>query len=79
MTKHKSKWTSIYWDVDPTVSKLRPYVRLAPRFMALESAGFPHGISLGGFFEDEEAAIVYATRIDKFMDAMVEDLNDIYE
>jgi len=44
----ESKWTKIYWDVDPNCDRLKPYVRLVPEFMDCEFAGFSHGLSLGG-------------------------------
>lgn len=71
-----SRWTTIYWDVNPATGKLAPYVRFTPEFMALEAAGFSHGLSIGGFFETEEKAKSWSATLDKFFNTMLEDLRD---
>jgi hypothetical protein len=76
MNMRDSRWTQIYWDVNEKTGKLAPYVRFSPEFMAMEAAGFSHGLSIGGFFETEEQAIAWANRLDTFFNAMIEDLRD---
>lgn len=68
----RSKWTMIYWDLDPETGKLAPYIRLVPNFMDLEDAGYPHGLSLGGFRPDEADAKAFAESVDRFMDALIQ-------
>lgn len=80
MRRHESKWTSIYWDIskDPENPGFKPYVRLTPAHVALESHGFPHGLSLGGgaMFETEELAINFAQRVDAMMEEQLEGLKE---
>jgi hypothetical protein len=59
----ESRWTMVYFDSDF-------YVRLTPKFMELEKAGFSHGISLGTKFSTEADAHRFADTLDKFFDAM---------
>ena len=79
MSHRPSKWTQIYWDIDPEApkgQKFRPYVRLVPFFMDIESTGFPHGVGLAGFFPDLEAANKFADRVDAFMDVLVQSFKE---
>lgn len=61
--RRDSLWTMVYFDSDF-------YVRLTPKFMELEKAGFSHGISLGTKFSSEVDAHRFADTLDKFFDAM---------
>jgi len=79
MSKRKSRWTSIYWDAstDPLNPGLKAYVRLTPDFMCMEAAGASHGISVGmQMFDNEADAEKHADFIDRFMDAMINDLRE---
>ncbi len=68
------RWTHMYWDVDPSVGKLRPYLRLVPAHMDMGSVGFPHGLSIGGFRRSKEDADKFADRVERFMDCLVKSL-----
>jgi hypothetical protein len=70
----RSKWTSIYWDVDPLSKQLRPYVRLTPAFMDLEAAGRPHGLMVGGFRDNLAEAKRFADSVDAFMEILASDI-----
>lgn len=79
------KWTSIYWDIDPSIpadagrNRMRAYVRFTPPNMDLSATGFSHGISISGcFFDTEKEAIEHAKILeerffDKMKEAIIED------
>lgn len=71
-----SRWTQVYWDVNPATGKLAAYVRLTPEFMELEAAGFSHGLSIGGFFETNEQAVEWANTMDTFFNTMIKELRE---
>jgi hypothetical protein len=75
-----SRWTQIYWNYNEEHKAMMAHVRLCPNFMDTESAGFSHGISVGGIeFATEDEANKYADHLDKFFDTMIEDLNYVDE
>ncbi|WP_274644157.1 hypothetical protein [Pseudomonas serbica] len=61
--RRDSLWTMVYFDGDF-------YVRLTPKFMELEKAGFSHGVAISSRFSTEAGAHQFADTLDKFFDAM---------
>lgn len=71
------KWTKIYHETVNGLPGTHPFIRLTPNFMNLEAAGFPVGIGLGhSHFDSEEVAHRVASMYDKFLDAMLDEIND---
>lgn len=74
MQRRESKFTKIFWDLDPVSGKLLPYVRLCPTFLEMEELGRSHGFAIGGGFrESQEEAIKFADSIDQFLEAMCQE------
>lgn len=74
---HPGKWTKIYHQAVNGLPCTHPFIRMTPNFMDLEAAGFPDGVGLGhSHFDSEEIANRVASMYDKFLDAMLNEIND---
>lgn len=62
-SRRDSLWTMVYFESDY-------YVRLTPKFMELEKAGFSHGVAISSRFSTQADAHRFADTLDKFFDAM---------
>lgn len=67
--KHDSDWTAIYWGSDPArPGRLYPTVRIVLGYCDGEEYGFSHGLPTNVFFDDEDAAIRWARRVDAYIE-----------